>query len=163
MTQPLWPAMFEKMQVLVDDVSTRLLAQPISPWVEWIDQEQCSVKDTQPYIDALELINQTPQGVVLVLGRGRGIGGMVTRRPLLNAAVNRNDEVKVRDLFTPRNKIIEIDLKETMKTALVLFHQYSYRSLLVFDKGQNRVGVLKRSLLLKALIEQLISESIVRG
>ncbi len=162
MTQPLWPAMFEKMQVLVDDVSARLLAQPISPWVEWIDLDQCSVKDTQPYIDALQLINQAPHGVVLVM-RGRGIGGMVTRRPLLNAAVIGKDEVKVRDLFTPRNLIVEIDLRATMKTALVLFHKNSFRSLLVFDKEQNRVGVLKRSLVLKVLIEQLIGESILRG
>ena len=168
MTKALWPYVFGntlgEQRVVIDDVSVRILEKPVTPLVEWVDLNVCSIKESATPIEALKQISDIPQGVMLVMGRGRGFGGMITLTPLYRAVAADRTDARVKEFYTPRKSIIDIKLQDTVKSALITFYRHNFKRLLVFDEDETtKLGVLKRSTVMKWLTEQLLLESEIRA
>jgi predicted transcriptional regulator len=164
MTKPNWSNAFKSMRVLVNDVSEQILEQPIDQFVEWYEINDCLVKESCTPIEAMKLISGISQGVMLVAGRRREFTGMITLTPLYRAVAADRTDVKVKDLCVLRSNIIEIGNEDTVKSALTSFYKHDFKRLLVFDKDNTaKFGVLRQSVLMKWLIEQLLLESETRA
>jgi predicted transcriptional regulator len=168
MTKALWPYVFGKelgeQRLLIDDLSKRILETPVAPLVEWVDQAACSVKESSTPLEALQQIGSIQLGVMLVVGRGRGFTGVITQTPLYKAVVAAQNDARVKNLCTLRKNIVDINIQDSVKSALISFHRHKFKRLFVFDSDEmTKLGVLSRDRLMRWLIEQLIMESEIRA
>ncbi len=162
MTRALWPHVFGRQlgeqRIVLDNLSDRILRKPISPLIEWIGLQDCSIDDAATSTDALKHLQQTHRRFVLLLGRNQAVVGMLTRSLLVSEIFSNSSPKTLKDFATKRNRIVTIDADATVRLALQAFHKYSFNQLLVFDKDNNEVGTLMRTAVLRWVTEQLLDE-----
>lgn len=88
--------------------------------------------------------------LVVASGSGEAIG-ILTERDLMRAMESdaRASEIKVQDAMTKKNKLILIEQTATLEEAADAMTKYKVKKLPVVDEGENLVGIITATDLIK--------------
>ncbi|MCG7981946.1 MAG: hypothetical protein JAY90_04250 [Candidatus Thiodiazotropha lotti] len=146
-------------RVTVDDVSEQIMHQPIDSMVEYVDFDNCTIKESTSVYDALCQFYQCPTCLLMISGRGSNPRGFVTRLDLMKAVANSQHDAKVTEIMTKYSNRVFVHSGAAVESALVEFRKHGIKKLLVFDTDGKKVGLLRLPVLMDWIIDVLFRES----
>ena len=117
-----------------------------------------TISTSEKLVSAIGKMNEKHIGALITVEENGDIAGILSERDLLMVCSNCAPDITVKELMTPKSKLITLKMEDTLRTAMKMFTEKKIRHLPVLE-GEKLAGIISIGDVVKELLEVVEEEN----